>query len=258
MNSTASGGPVWRRPAVTEMMQRTADGMIIYDADLVSAVSEATFAAGSWPEATAVTGTFKAGGRGQAMIVKSGHNEFVLRHYLRGGLVGKLVRDRYVWTGEDQTRSFQEWRLLAKMFRMGLRVPRPAAASYSRHGRFYSADLLTLRIPGIQSLSDRIVAGGTDQMFWEDLGKDIHSFHEASVYHADLNAENIQLDRANNLWLLDFDRGKLLPPGPWQQRNLARLHRSLRKIKKQKPDLRYSEICWRQLMDGYFSASRSS
>ena len=49
---------------------------------------------------------------------------------MRGGLVGKLVRDRYVWTGEDNTRPFVEWRLLAKLAVNDLRVPRPAAARY--------------------------------------------------------------------------------------------------------------------------------
>ncbi|MCH7834210.1 MAG: 3-deoxy-D-manno-octulosonic acid kinase, partial [Proteobacteria bacterium] len=47
------------------------------------------------------------------MFVGNVPRQFVLRHFLRGGLIGKLVRDAYVWTGEDTTRSFLEWRLLA-------------------------------------------------------------------------------------------------------------------------------------------------
>ena len=59
------------------------------------------------------------------MFVGNVPRQFVLRHFVRGGLVRKLVYDRYLWTGEDTTRSFLEWRMLARMADRGLRVPRP-------------------------------------------------------------------------------------------------------------------------------------
>jgi 3-deoxy-D-manno-octulosonic acid kinase len=68
----------------------------------------------------------------------------------------------------------------------------------------------------------------------------------------------LQIDGDGNLWMLDFDRGKLLPAGPWQQQTLSRLHRSLQKIKSLDPGLHYDEACWEQLLQGYFTASRSA
>ncbi|MFQ5983007.1 MAG: lipopolysaccharide kinase InaA family protein, partial [Woeseiaceae bacterium] len=64
------------------------------------------------------------------------------------------------------------------------------------------------------------------------------------------------LEQAPGLWLVDFDRGRLREPGPWQQKNLARLKRSLQKITRLDPKLHYSESNWAQFLDGYFSASR--
>ncbi|HVF34656.1 MAG TPA: lipopolysaccharide kinase InaA family protein, partial [Candidatus Saccharimonadia bacterium] len=62
-------------------------------------------------------------------------------------------------------------------------------------------------------------------------GDTIRRFHDAGVWHADLNAHNVLRDEAGAFWLLDFDRGWLAPPRErWRRANLARLERSLRKV----------------------------
>ena len=191
------------------------------------------------------------------MYVGNVPRQFVLRHFVRGGLVGKLVRDSYVWTGADETRSFVEWRMLAKMTAKDLRVPRPAAARYCRHGPIYTADIITVRIPGVRSLSERIAEREWGARFWCSIGAAIYEFHACGVCHADMNAHNLQVDDDGKLWMLDFDRGRLLPPGSWQQNTLNRLHRSLEKVKGLDPNLHYRRDNWEQLLEGYFSASRS-
>jgi 3-deoxy-D-manno-octulosonic acid kinase len=60
------------------------------------------------------------------------------------------------------------------------------------------------------------------------------------------------------MFLLDFDRGKIMSAGQWKQKNIARLHRSLRKIKEADNSIHYTEADWNQLLEGYFSASRSA
>ncbi|HEU4516972.1 MAG TPA: lipopolysaccharide kinase InaA family protein, partial [Steroidobacteraceae bacterium] len=47
--------------------------------------------------------------------------------------------------------------------------------------------------------------------------------------HADLNARNIMLGPQLEVWVLDFDRGRLRRPGAWSRRVLDRLARSLAK-----------------------------
>jgi len=255
---TASWGNVKKgRTGLNDAVEKTRNGAIVYDTDLINQISDAAFTSSAWPSAEPVSGVLRSAGRGNTMIVGNGEHEFVLRHYMRGGLPGRLVRDKYLWSGEAQTRSFVEWRLLAKLVAFKLPVPRPAAARYCRFGPVYTADLLTVRAVGIRSLAERIAQGPGDIEFWQNLGADLHQFHAAGVFHADLNAYNVQVDQNDKLFLLDFDKGKLLPPGVWQQKNISRLHRSMRKIKRLDPKLYYVAANWRQFLDGYFSASRS-
>lgn len=242
----------------TDTVIRTKHGAIVYDTEIINQISDAAFDPAAWPKAVPVTGTLRSAGRGNTMIVGEGSREFVLRHYVRGGLPGKFVHDVYFWNGEQKTRAFSEWHLLAKLVAKGLPVPQPAAARYQRNGLFYRADLLTVRVPAIRSLAERISERAADAPFWLGLGRGLRRFHDAGVYHADLNAYNVQVDIADQLHLLDFDRGALREPGVWQQKNLARLHRSLQKIKKAKPELNYDAGNWDQLLEGYFSDSRSA
>ena len=243
---------------MTETVEKTATGAILYDKLIINQISEQRFEASGWLHAEPLSGELGSGGRGNTLFVGNVPRQFVLRHYCRGGLPGKLIRDRYLYTGADTTRSFREWRLLAKLADNGLRVPRPAAARYRRHGPFYSADLITVRIPGVRPLSGVIAAARMSAAFWQRVGAEIHSFHAAGVYHADMNAYNVQVDADEQLWMLDFDKGELRPPGAWQQQTLARLHRSLQKLKLRAPGLHFRPTDWDALLEGYFDASRSA
>lgn len=243
---------------MTETVEKTASGAILYDRQVISEISEERFTSAGWLHAEPVTGSQGSAGRGNTMFVGNIPRQFVLRHFVRGGLVGKLNHDKYLWTGENATRPFAEWRMLAKMADSGLRVPRPAAARYCRRGIFYTADIITVRLPAVRPLSELLAVEKCDAGFWQSLGEDVHGFHAGGVYHADMNAHNLQIDAQGNLWMLDFDRGKLLPPGPWQQRTLSRLHRSLEKIRTRNPALHFQTADWEQFLEGYFSASRSS
>ena len=68
-------------------------------------------------------------GRGGVIFVETDAGEWALRHYRRGGLVGRVIDDRYLFAGANRTRGFREWRMLAALHRHGLPVPRPVAAS---------------------------------------------------------------------------------------------------------------------------------
>ena len=241
---------------MSDTVLKTENGAIVYDKAVINQISGKSFAAQGWDMATSVTGKFRSAGRGNTLIVSNGDREYVLRHYLRGGLPGKVIRDKYLWTGQRETRAFAEWYLLAKLYRLGLPVPRPAAARYVRTGPVYSADLLTVRIPAIRSLAERIAESPGDANFWRKIGAQVQRFHKAGVFHADLNAYNVQLGPADKLYLLDFDRGGIREPGHWQQQNIARLHRSLNKLKQADGSLNFGAAEWDAFLDGYFKASR--
>lgn len=172
-----------------------------------------------------------ASGRGTVFFAHTDLHDWALRHYRRGGVIGRLIHDHFLWQGADRTRSFREWRLLQRLHAAGLPVPRPVAARYRREGPVYSADLITLRIAGAEPLSRRLAQGTAPLDIWARVGACIRRFHDAGVYHADLTAHNLLVDEAGEVFLLDFDRGRLRGEGGgWRQANLARLDRSLRKI----------------------------
>jgi 3-deoxy-D-manno-octulosonic acid kinase len=241
---------------LTETVERTRDGAILYDKAIINQISAESFTPEGWPHAEILTGQLRSGGRGNTFFVGNVARQFVLRHYMRGGLIGKLIRDSYMFSGEDLTRSFMEWRLLDKLAANNMNVPRPAAARFIRRGTFYTADIITVRIPGVMSLSEYIAVEERSEAFWQSVGAAIWKFHEAGVYHADMNAYNVQVDKDGDIWMLDFDKGSLRPPGIWQQETLSRLHRSLEKVLGLDPKLYFCKANWDQLLEGYFDASR--
>jgi len=191
------------------------------------------------------------GGRGTVSFVRVDSDEWVLRHYRRGGMVALLFDDHYLWQGTDRTRSFREWRLLRRLFELGLPVPRPIAAACRRRGAAYTADLITLRIPGALPLSHHLAEAALPERGWRRLGACVRRFHDAGVCHADLTAHNLLLDQAGHPWLLDFDRGRIRRPGRWRRSNLDRLLRSLNKISMENPTTQFAPGNWDMFLAGY-------
>ncbi len=203
-------------------------GAILFDATRLPQAREEWFDPAHWGRRAQPV---HAGGRGGAWFVDAPFGAAVLRHYLRGGLAARVSRDRYVWQGERRVRSFAEYRLTDALHRRGLPVPRPLAASYLREGAFYRAAILVERLRGVRTFAERIAAEG-ERAPWEDAGRLVARFHLAGLDHADLNANNILFDPRGHGWLIDFDRGRLRRPGAtWRANNLARLLRSLQKLR---------------------------
>jgi 3-deoxy-D-manno-octulosonic acid kinase len=161
----------------------------------------------------------------------AGFGPAVLRHYLRGGVVAKFSRDRHLWRGPGRIRSFDEFRLLRALARLGLPVPSPIAAIYRRAGWGYRASILLDRLPGVRSLAD-LAAGEDDPTLWQRAGELIALFHRAGVDHVDLNAQNILFGREGEGWIIDLDRSQVrIPETAWREANLRRLERSLLKLR---------------------------
>jgi 3-deoxy-D-manno-octulosonic acid kinase len=232
-----------------ERIERIGASVILYDGSLINHMREAWFDPATWSGAPAAPGY--SGGRGTTLFITCEGQSWVLRHYHRGGSVARVASDVFAWLGRDRTRSFAEWRLLARIREAGLPSPRPVAARYVRRGLLYRADLITVRIPGVIPLSTRLARAPLTDAAWRRVGECIGRFHEARVCHADLTAHNLQINGEDEIFLLDFDRGRIMPgPGPWRDRNLERLHRSLTKISGNDV-IRFGEPEWHALMEGY-------
>ena len=236
-------------------LQATDDGAILFDAAAAaqagaSRFDPAWFDAASWQDRARVAAL--GAGRAAALHVESVGIDWVLRHYHRGGMVARVLGDRYLWNGADHTRSFAEFRVLAELAGRGLNVPAPVAARYRRSGIHYRADLITRWIGGAATLAERVRAGSADAGDAARVGACVAEFHAAGAYHADLNAHNILLD-SRKVWLLDFDRGDLRAPArSWQAANLARLRRSLLKLGAARDgEKRFDAEFWGPLMAAY-------
>jgi 3-deoxy-D-manno-octulosonic acid kinase len=192
-----------------------------------------------------------SGGRGSAWFIESDKLSAVLRHFSRGGLPRHLVEKHYLFTGRHRVRSVAEFLLLHELSERGLPVPRPIACGYRlRAGLSYRAAILMERIPDARPLSDYV--GSDDESLWHQAGACIRRFHDAGVYHADLNCMNILV--AEQIYLIDFDRGALRPKGAgaaaWKQKNLDRLLRSVNKcLAGADPAMR--DQLWKALLLGY-------
>lgn len=207
-------------------------GAILFDRERLRQADIGLFSPARWGERARPVGE---GGRGSAWFVDAPFGKSVLRHYLRGGLVARLSRDRYLWHGANRTRSFAEFRLMRALIERKLPVPRPLAAYYIREGLRYRAAILMERLDGVRSLADRALVAGRGAP-WEETGRLIARFHRAGLDHADLNAHNILFDANGHGWVIDFDRGVLrIPATRWRERNLRRLHRSLLKLRGERP-----------------------
>ena len=235
---------------VTPTTEQQKNHYFLYDAELLPSTHTELFDPRYHRQQRTMQG--EALGRGTTFFVRIDKNTCVLRRYQRGGFVARLLTDQYFWTGIEQTRAWREWHLLRQLLDKGLPVPRPVAAHVERMGFYYRADLMTLRLDASKSLTDCLRKKDLLQEQWRNIGRTVRSFHNAGVYHADLNAHNILLTDSGGVYLIDFDKGEIRnQERGWQQANMDRLERSLLKLSTQISPFHFSKIVWQQLLHGY-------
>ncbi len=230
-----------------------------YDASEISQFHPEMLDAQFWQQQNAVTGS--AQGRGTTWFVKynddssSFEKHWVLRHYYRGGLIGKLIHDSYWFSSQQNTRAAKEFALLATMQQLALPSPKPIAYRVVRSGLLYRADLLSSRIENAQDLVAILSNKTLPHDLWKKIGATIKRFHNNSIYHHDLNAHNILIDENSDIFVIDFDRGEIRPQNKngWQQANMARLQRSFMKELQQLQHFHFSQDNWKSLLEGYLS-----
>lgn len=194
-------------------------------------------------------------GRNSAYFLHHDGLDMVLRHYYRGGLIGRVNKDLFLRQPVAKSRAMAEFTLLAWMRGQGLPVPRPVAARYSGAGLFYRADILLETIPDSQPLADRLLDAPLEAETWQRVGAAIAQMHGAGVLHSDLNCRNILIDGHGQIWLIDFDKCTRRPAGAWAQDNLARLHRSFTKEAAAQTGLHWNAENWAQMLEGYAASA---
>lgn len=226
---------------------------ILYDANILNIVDSIIFDPEALRSAALLTGG--ALGRGNTLFFKFNSLNLVLRHYRRGGLIASALGDRYLFTGVRNTRAWREFKLLAYLHQLGLPVPQPVAARVSLQLPFTRGDIVTRRIQSSQTLASMLSNQPLTTDAWYNVGQTLRRFHDANVFHADLNAHNILLDEDDRIYLLDFDRGRLMHnnSSDWKGKNLKRLLRSLKKLAGGRPVFHFADNDWDKLQQGYLA-----
>jgi 3-deoxy-D-manno-octulosonic acid kinase len=193
------------------------------------------------------------GGRGSTSIhVIAGIGDVVLRRYRRGGLIGKVLFDRYLCC----SRPFRELAVLAHARSRGVPVPEIVGASSTRKGLlWHRGRIVTRLIPGSWTLPVFIGENRNAAALVADVltraGGAIRKMHEAGINHADLNMNNILVDGNGAVFIIDFDKAALHNRLRQKKRtrNLRRLLRSLRKLKSAGDSLEDSDFS--MIIKGY-------
>lgn len=190
-------------------------------------------------------------GRSKAHFFQYAGRDMVLRHFHRGGLMGRVNRDLYVRVAAAKSRALREFDLLSEMHSEGLPVPLPVAAQYTPLGPFYRADIITQRIPHARPLQEVLFGRVLSSQLWGAIGANVRQLHDHGVFHSDLNCRNIMIDASDRVWFIDFDKCEKRKPGTWMRANLDRLHRSLAKTAAGSEQVHWREKDWADLLEGY-------
>lgn len=228
---------------------------IWFDAAVLTKCPNQYFEPDYWREQNKIKGS--ATGRSTAFFVDAGTHGLLLRHYYRGGLVGKFNKDRFKREPIVQSRAMAEFALLLKLRELNLPVPRPVAARYTQASVWgYRADILVEVIPNAKDTFKLLLQQQFNARQWHSIGATIRKLHDAGVYHSDLNCHNIMLDADQAVWIVDFDKCGFKQQGDWREANLQRLLRSfnkeLNKAKEASQTFHFDETRdWPLLEQGY-------
>ncbi|MFA7541103.1 MAG: lipopolysaccharide kinase InaA family protein, partial [Lysobacterales bacterium] len=148
----------------------------------------------------------------------------------------------------------QEFQLPRRLRQQGLAVPEPIAARWQRRGLVYRASLLTRWLGEVRSLLSVLADGADPARLLPPVAQAVAQLHQRGVWHADLNATNIQIEGQDRVWLIDFDRARdRVTDSRRLAGNLERLRRSLRKYLPA-PRLAAVEACWPAFVSHYQAA----
>ena len=196
------------------------------------------------------------GGRGASEKIEIEKQFYVLRHYLRGGFIARFSRDYYLWTGLSQSRPFQENKVIQLALQKSLPVPEVVAFCVEKSGLFYRASIISRFIDNEGTLASFLFDSELSNSLWIKLGELIRRLHQAGISHADLNANNILIDKNGKFYLIDFDKAKIISTlAKTGENNIQRLLRSLKKIQQyreqQNKAFHLTHENWQSLLAGY-------
>jgi hypothetical protein len=188
--------------------ERERGAVVVALPSVMDAVLDAVVAHGTlYAAAAAVPAVQSFAGRGAAYRLPQPAGDWLVRHYRRGGVVGRVLRDEYLRVGEP--RPLRELRASVTARRRGVATPEVVAAVVYAAGIAYRADLATRFEPDSVDLAELVLGAARSEQptarlhaAWYAAGGLLRSAFAAGVEHADLNLRNILIT------------GCMVPPEP--------------------------------------------
>ena len=128
----------------------------------------------------------------------------IVKHYRRGGLLGRFVKRTYLRCGNPRCQA--EYAQLENARGLGINAPEPIAYAYKGY-LFYQAWLITREIINQQSLAslsslDPERAEAAKKL----LLKQILLLQDKHIFHTDLHPGNVLVDDNDRVFIIDFDK----------------------------------------------------
>lgn len=229
---------------------------VLYNQTVFSSFPEDLFSRHE-PSSVSLPAATDSQGRGTVVFFEHEQNLLVLKRFHRGGLLGRLVKNTYIFSGLSRTRMWREFKLLAAMRELGLPVPKPVAVRCERSSLLcYQGQIIAERIANSRTLAEILRSENVSDKTWEAIGMVIRRFHRHLIEHGDLNASNILINNQGQIFLIDFDKSIMHKSGDdrWCTGNLNRLRRSLNKWKQREPGFHFEPRHWDAFEKGYQGA----
>ena len=176
-------------------------------------------------------------GRGVSWAFDAGDERWVVRHYRRGGMIARFLRDRYLRLGAS--RPYRELVASVEARRRAVRTPEVIGYVIYGGAPFYRADIVTRFVDDSQDLASATFGPDLPSIAhqtaaWAAAGELLRTMFDAGVVHADLNLRNILIAGRDPAvaWLIDLDRCRVTdaPSAAARLAMLERFHRSRRKL----------------------------
>ena len=255
-------GNDWIWGAVPEGFKKVADGKkrrMVVRQDMESVLGfDLCAAAGR----TGDTSQFQ-GRLGLKSVPLHNRDSALVRTYHHGGLFRSLTRGIF-WSLPP--RPFRELAITEGLRRRGMPTVEVYGACVEKiWGPWYRGWLITRELKGAVDLwaacQNGLTAENGDAAILRPVAGALRLLHRQGVYHRDLNLKNILLrpePEGIKAYVIDFDRARLFLGGVPRRlaaRNLARLHRSVRKLDRERKYI--TESGWARLIAWYHDADRN-
>ncbi|MCB0318760.1 MAG: hypothetical protein KDD56_08375 [Bdellovibrionales bacterium] len=133
-----------------------------------------------------------------------GLGKVVVKHYSRGGLLRRFIKDFYFRIGK--TRPEREYQLLKEVAQIGVLAPEPIAA-IKKGSLLYQGWLAMKELPSQLSLADYCLENDADiEAPMHELTKQIDLLINNKIFHIDLHPGNAIVDQLGKVYVLDFDK----------------------------------------------------